>query len=352
MKRLSLLPFLLLCACTEPIVMDPLEEMPVVVNCVLKRERQGSGTSNAITEQKLWLYYAKSSAGEGYVAVEDADVTVSGGGFSYKFKWNGNCWTSLFLPEFDTEYTLNVTLPKGRTLSGRTVYPEALFVSDCSMYVYPSRMVSLVGWKRITKFDWHSGPDRDAYLWITPRSEDVSIFVSDHSGSDNTNVIPGSWMDLTVFSQCCSNIAKIRQDYKFIEFDYGIWNAFVQRCNTIPLHKGYLRIHHPANYKNGNNDAKKQSYYYTDKAEVDTDYLDDAFILYCDYAAYANPYTLGAADYVMPCDIHFLSKEYDAYLNSIVRVQLRKDELVGKFFSPDANYTNIVGGLGVFGALY
>ena len=32
MKRLSLLPFLLLCACTEPIVMDPLEEMPVVVS--------------------------------------------------------------------------------------------------------------------------------------------------------------------------------------------------------------------------------------------------------------------------------------------------------------------------------
>ena len=38
MKRLSLLPFLLLCACTEPIVMDPLEEMPVVVRCVLTRD--------------------------------------------------------------------------------------------------------------------------------------------------------------------------------------------------------------------------------------------------------------------------------------------------------------------------
>ena len=38
MKRLSLLPFLLLCACTEPIVMDPLEEMPLVVSCVLSRD--------------------------------------------------------------------------------------------------------------------------------------------------------------------------------------------------------------------------------------------------------------------------------------------------------------------------
>ena len=71
---------LLLSSCVEPIVMDPLEEMPVVVNCVLTRDGQGpavfSGMTFTTPEQKLYLYYAKSPSGSDYVVIKDAEVTV------------------------------------------------------------------------------------------------------------------------------------------------------------------------------------------------------------------------------------------------------------------------------------
>ena len=353
---------LLLSSCAEPIVMDPLEEMPVVVNCVLTRDGQMPGIYSGMTftapEQKLYLYYAKSPTGSDYVAIKDAEVTVSERWFKYKFSWNGECWTCSFLPEFDTQYTLNVTLPDGRTISGSTTYPEALTISGHPLYTCQGMVTSLAGWKRITRYDWISGPTRDAFLWVIPSTAyKMPNLVTDHPGADNANVIGGSWRDMPVSVQCDSSITEIRNTYHRNEWDYGIWDAFVQRCNTLPVHRGYLRICHPSGYDNGNNNAKTQ---FTglrktdiDEVEVVTDTWSDAFILFGDRFVNLTPLDVYApAMFGMLYKTYFLSEEYDAYLNSILHMQLRRDELAASYFSPDANYTNINGGIGVFGAIY
>ena len=353
---------LLLSSCVEPIVMDPLEEMPVVVNCVLTRDGQGpavfSGMTFTTPEQKLYLYYAKSPSGSDYVVIKDAEVTVSERRFKHKFSWNGECWTSSFLPEFDTQYTLDVTLPDGRTLSGSTTYPEALTITSHPLYIYPGMVTSLAGWQRITRYDWISGPKRDAFLWAIPTPEcEMPYLVTDHSGADNANVVGGFWKDLPVSMQCYSSITKIRDTLHRDEWDYGIWDAFVQRCNTLPVHRGYLRICHPSDYDNGNENAKTQftGSRKTDTGEVGvvTDSWSDAFILFGDrFINFTLPGMFGPDVFGMLYKTYFLSEEYDAYLNSILHMQLRGDELAASYFSPDANYTNINGGIGVFGAIY
>ena len=353
---------LLVTSCVEPIVMDPLEEMPVVVNCVLTRDGQMpeiySGMTFTTPEQKLYLYYAKSPSGSDYVVIKDAEVTVSERRFKHKFSWNGECWTSSFLPEFDTQYTLDVTLPDGRTLSGTTTYPEALTISSHPLYTYPGMVTSLARWQRITRYDWISGPKRDAFLWAIPTPKcEMPYLVTDHSGADNANVVGGSWKDLPVSMQCDSSITKIRNTLHRDEWDYGIWDAFVRRCNTLPVHRGYLRICHPSDYDNGNENAKTQitGSRRTDTGEVGvvTDSWSDAFILFGDrFINLTPPGMYGLAVFGMLYKTYFLSEEYDAYLNSILHMQLRGDELAASYFSPDANYTNINGGIGVFGAIY
>ena len=93
------LPLLLAVSCVEKIVLDPMEEMPVVVNCVLMTER---------TTQELDLYYAKRPSETAYVPITDAKVVVrDASGNSYPFHWNGERWTSDFVPVYKTRYFLH-----------------------------------------------------------------------------------------------------------------------------------------------------------------------------------------------------------------------------------------------------
>ena len=124
----TLMAGVLASSCVEPIVMDPLEEMPVVVNCVLTRERD-PGKNDVIPVQTLNLFYAKRPSDKEYLTISDAVVKVSGAGQTYDFTWDGERWTSTFLPDFGTEYSLEVSLPDGNRLSARTVVPMKMSLS-------------------------------------------------------------------------------------------------------------------------------------------------------------------------------------------------------------------------------
>ena len=103
LEGLSLLTFLAV-SCVEAINLDPMEEMPVVVTCVLTTET---------TEQSLELFYAKRPSETGYVSIPDAKVVVrddgSAGGAVHEFKWNGEKYVCTFTPAYNTRYLLEVT---------------------------------------------------------------------------------------------------------------------------------------------------------------------------------------------------------------------------------------------------
>jgi len=360
---------LLLSSCVEPIVMDPLEEMPVVVNCVLTRDNWGvdyeqrPGYKTPV--QRLYLYYAKRPSEKEYSFIDDASVKVIGGGRTCWFSWNGECYTSEFLPDFGTEYKLDVKLKTGEKITAQTRYPECMGIASIGVfsYAYPSPYdirSSDAHWRYVTKAtggynkDSHSYnyktvicPD-EAYIWITSKVDTTEIlFSTSHHYSDNFNISEtGVFKDLPLFDQQKAQYADIKYTKwendrkKEYRSDPELWEKYEKVAEGLPLHPGFVRIFHPSDYDSG---LRGKMF----EPESDRVSSKDLFIL--EYGP-MEPDEKRPMYYSYPVEIDFLSEEYDLYLKDIIEnAYLGKDEMVN-MYSMRKIYTNIKGGIGIFGA--
>ena len=338
---------MLVVSCVEPIVMDPLEEMPVVVNCVLTRERD-PGKNDVIPVQTLNLFYAKRPSDKEYLTISDAVVKVSGAGQTYDFTWDGERWTSTFLPDFGTEYSLEVSLPDGNRLSARTVVPMKMSLSGTP--VYSGRTCT-------SSAKYYSiQPSGEAFIWITGMEDrpEISHFCTNHPGTDDSNIINNIWQDLPIAKSVRDNYNIILNSY-YEPADKDFWMKFGRQCLDLPVHKDYLRIHHYASFDNGISEPliQKLRYGSGDEAPVNST-MAEGFVLAADLidAVPPPPGSIGLlTGYLLPIRTCFLSGEYDLYLSKIIERGFHKDELAA-MYSMDQNYTNIEGGLGIFGAMY
>ena len=109
-------------SCVETIVMDPQEELPAVVYCVL---------TNKSDVQTLELSAVESPSGvKPEMAAKEVVVTASPGGI-YAFEHTeGNRWTARFRPRTGSKYTLRVVLDSGVELTAETVFPDSVIVND------------------------------------------------------------------------------------------------------------------------------------------------------------------------------------------------------------------------------
>ena len=342
---LYLIPSIFAVSCVETVVMDPLEEMPAVVNCVLTRKRD-PGKNDVIPVQTLNLFYAKRPSDKEYLAISDAVVKVSGAGETYDFTWDGEQWTSTFLPEFDTEYSLEVSLPDGNRLSASIVVPKNMLLSGTSVYSSTYNFSS-------AKY-YSIQPSGEAFIWITGVEDrpEISHFCTNHSGADDSNIINNIWQDLPIAKSVRDNFSKIL-DNNFELADKDFWMKFGRQCLDLPIHKDYLRIHHYASFDNGISEPLIQIYRYGDEGSVNLT-MAEGFILAADLidAMPPPPESIGMpVSYCLPVRTYFLSGEYDLYLSKIIGRGFHKDELAA-MYSMDENYTNIEGGLGIFGAMY
>ena len=336
----TLMAGVLASSCVEPIIMDPLEEMPVVVNCVLTRARVID--KDEIPVQDLNLFYAKRPSDNEYVTISDAVVKVSGPGQTYDFVWNGGKWISTFIPEFGTEYTLDVTLPDGKRLSARTVVPQEMYISGVPVYS-GRHCCSSATYYRVEP------RDQEAFIWITGAEDrpEIRRFCTNHPGADDSNVVDGVWQDLPIAVSVRDNYNNIFND-TLEEADRDLWMKFGRMCLDLPIHKDYLRIHHPASFDNGITGHLIQNIYHGYSPSA------DGFILAADSIDAIDPPAGSVGRYTtyrLPIRTYFLSQEYDLYLSKIIDRGFHKDELAA-MYSMDQNYTNIEGGLGIFGAMY
>ena len=321
---------LLLSSCVEPIVMDPLEEMPVVVNCVLHSTTPGLDAE----EQTLDLYYAARPSAKEYAKISNASVIVSGGGQTHVFEWNGTNYSCTFRPVHHTEYTLKILLPDGRKITASTIYPDFLGLG--------SKEVD-VGATDVFRYKYYyvcgNSSGRDVYMWFIPKKGEktIRLFSTSHPGADGFNITYGSWDDF----------------FKNVSMDYpsDYWKRYLEICSGRPLYAGFLRIHHPADFDNGIPYELTRPSSWTQFESGITDR--QLFMLEVDYYYYeAPPWWYEPGVLVFPMTLHFLSEEYDAYLRALVSSTLvNADELVN-VFSPKVDNTNIQGGLGIFGSDY
>ena len=109
-------------SCVETIVMDPYEEMPTVVYCVL---------TNKSDVQTLDLIAVESPSGiKPEVTAKEVVVTASTGA-RYDFESSdGVRWNARFRPVPLEKYSLHVALAGGGKLVAETTYPDTLAIND------------------------------------------------------------------------------------------------------------------------------------------------------------------------------------------------------------------------------
>ena len=355
---------LLLSSCVEPIVMDPLEEMPVVVNCVLTRKIVSNidhgilvyGFSSELPTQKLYLYYAKRPSEKEYTPISDATVKVSGGGQTHYFEWNGECWTSSFLPVFEETYDLSIRLKDGKKLSSTMVFPAFVtitggvppFFLSCSNNITTAStdnkktviVASAFAFSVPVIGSWIS-PDGNygdvkksgtSNVWILAKEggKNVGGIITNHPGADNFNIINGSFDDFRAYNHL--------QSYIKVPFSTDYHSYLNDFLSASPVHKDYVRIKYDWNspfFLAADFDYERMVPY-DDPYGIDPD--GDGFYpgLYIDTRY----------------ECYFMSDEYDAFLRELANKQIHADEMVNQFFSPDVEYSNIVNGKGCFGGMY
>ena len=355
-----LLALALLASCVEPIVMDPLEEMPPVVCCVLTRDGKFADYGDAPV-QSLKLYYARRPLESKYVDIPDADVNITVDRQTYHFTWNGEKYTCAFWPQFRAEYELKITLANGEKITASTRYPNHCEIVYSSIYS-GNTCNSAAGycWVYWEKSDPDKPyPETDAYLWVTPSREGISNFVTNHPGADGFNIIAGgASQDLPVGPMMKGEYKDLAKQYK--NCDLGYWDKFEKLFVGLPIHKDFLRIVHPLDFDNGIDDILVPEGVYSGSAEDDMDGPEyntrNHFILQTDELIKneGTPGFLGTKTfYSLPIRTHVLSKEYDHYLRGAVNRTLHADELTSLYdYDLDADYSNIEGGIGIFGGIF
>ena len=311
------LPLFLAVSCVEKIVLDPMEEMPVVVNCVLMTER---------TTQELDLYYAKRPSETAYVPITDAKVVVrDASGNSYPFQWNGERWTSDFVPVYKTRYFLEIETRDGEKLSAETTVPDNFLLVGTPLYedclpkskssgghfiqVYSPKNLFLFGKNapdRLSGFEPYNG---ELFAWITAGAR----LSTDHVDADPFNILSGTWDDLQHHPSPFVNYLNHPSNY----------------ISHLPIYKGFIRIHQMSPF-------------------IGT--IWDPFIFFLD----SDPENPGMKEDGSPekneYHVRFLSKEYDAYFKDIVNNKYVHSDELAQFYSMEPVSCNINGGLGVFGA--
>lgn len=320
-----------------------------MVNCVLMRDYSHGRDNDTIPIQKLNLYYAKRPSEKGYSAISDASVKVSGSGKVYEFIWNGDCWVSAFLPEFEEKYNLTIQLRDGKKLSSHVTFPEEvdfLFARKTHLdndnihsYSNPSYTIIPTSAFVFTGFTGAENPhnginDRDnkvSNLWIMAKEGDkyVRKLITNHPNADNFNIIKGDFEDFGCYKYV---------DGITITNDLTFYKYLKKQLLEQPVHQDYIRIQYPWNSECC--------------IAADFDYEREV--------PYDDPYGIDAnGDGYYPglyidtrYDLYILSDEYDTFVRGLANRKLHADELFNQYYSPDMDYTNIENGIGCFGAMY
>ena len=373
--------------------MDPMEEMPVVVQCVLTREGPGFGPDETETPtpvQYLDLYYARHPSEAKGKVINDAIVCVSCEGEEHMFEWNGERWECAFLPQFEAEYKLDIRLSDNSKIQASTTFPPCLHLSyyiPLSAYgIIPkygfyyfitndSQQVGFVQESGKKRYDVSTGVfSGECFLWLEACQEGRAIerLCTSHKGSDAFNVCQGRWDDLSVYSDYKETYDRIQRviDLQKERNPNGVDTTnflarYLSFCRGLPLHTQFLRIHHPSQYESG-----------LDWGEVEEDHLSiykDPVVFNLFYDSVIGPegneffssqktvpiprscHFLIDADFDLESDMdpgryqtRFLSEDYDRYLRDICFKARQSDEFV-QLYSIDVVYSNIQGGIGIFG---
>lgn len=343
-----------LTSCVETIVMAPDDkDLPVVVNCILKSNFSGSiyHPTNQQTEpqkQSVTVRYAKGKSEKDFIPIGDATVYIkyvseSSGkeeALSFSYLEDGKYESdSPLLIQKDTKYTLYVEIPGREMIWASTVSPPQLKqrlnplmshdIPDNNTY-YLQRF-RFIGWEYANEEDSRPQlvelPQYAAWIYAQEYSEvgwvDLDYLVSNCPDADDFNIIEGKFSGLDILGE-----EKDEND-SYLRHDFERTRSLV---SDLPLHDKFIRIYN----------LDSDVYFFIKGGPVwylnlkDNDYFGqgirngkqmDYFCLVC----------------------HLLSNNLDTFLRDLYVHEHRLDNYMTAVYSSPSIYTNIHGGLGIFG---
>lgn len=323
-------------SCVEPIDLDSHEGRSVVVNCIL--------TESDV--QTMELYYTSDLSGEESEPIEDATVLLT---CDYEpvaefTRGEDGLWRADYRPEYNKSYRLDVTVGDHH-FTGFTIFPEDIKVDTYGRLRWKDkkrRIDYLLYSYELRVYDVFNPPYKgreclsQSHLWVFPRDlgrgEGYQRYIAtSHLCADDFNVTPLSVRDLPCFSP--DSIASMPGWLK----RQLAWCP--EMLGDLRMHDRFVRIDIPRNYRNGK----------TQEELTNTPvYTDVSFAL-------VRAFPPDPHDYRTPYDgnlydVYILSNEADKYFSDVYRRHLNKDNFVFEYDTENI-YTNIEGGLGVFGAM-
>lgn len=333
---------LTLASCVETIDLDPHDDGSLVVNCVLTED----------DTQTLELYYTSGLSGDEPEPVKDAEVRLmDSDGVAAEFKrGEDGLWRAVYHPVYDMQYCLEVEA-EGQSLRAFTRFPTDIHVdtygrrrwSDNSrrrisylMYSYELRLYD----EEFPKPPYVGRPCRlPSHLWIFPKDkgwgEDYQEYIAtSHFLADAFNLTTLTVRDLTCFS---ADSVKVMETWLKEQLAW-----YPDKLGGLRLHKGFVRIDIPKNYSSGmTHEELTNTPVYSDVSIA----LARAFPTEWKYVpGMEGPYRESVYDF------YILSDEADRYFRDVYRKHLNKDNFLFEYDTENV-YSNVQGGLGVFGAM-
>lgn len=319
--------------CVEPIVMDPEEkDMPIVVNCILSFESVNYNEPGECENPKLTLQFAKGKAQNEYIPVEDAVVYLEGK-FStlpfvqvstIPFVHKGGCNWEIeqnIRLLFDSNYKLVVEIPGKEPIWAETrTPPEVHFtVSEHKGAIAQEYVFGGSEFEGLAL--WATGHIVDELYVLKERDSAKSLdyLVTNHPYADDFNICSKKYSDLSFEGTPHNQCGKYYLDS---------FNRAKRELSVYPLHEGVLRI--------GNLEYGKPFFIFPGPLAVPYDFYG----------------TTGAQAYSF-VEYHFITEDFDKYLRSVYVHNLSIGSDMSSIYSSSNDiYSNIVGGLGVFGSCY
>ena len=309
-----------LAGCVETIVMDPGEkDLPVMVNCLLTPD------SNV---QTLYLQYVKGKSANEYIPIIDAKVYVTAVFVSrldtLHFHYvDENRWESEDDPakriKGGKHYKLTVEIPGRSAIQAETTSPIAYRPAlHTDLHEVHSMDYHSV-YYQIEQYPTDKSHIETSPVWVFAKGKHKTIeqcdeyypfIVTDHPYADDFNINGQKFSDLSFTGDFDSHCMAIS------------WPAFHnmrRMMPELPLHDEYVRIKH-----------------------LDT----NRFHILAgpiEYPKVGEPHQ----DHFV---FSFVSDEYDEYLRSVYVKNRKMDHDITSIYSTESVYSNIEGGVGIFGS--
>ena len=389
-------------SCLSDIEVGGGADLPLVVECVLHKAKT----------QELCLYQMGSIYGPSdKKPVDDAQITmlqvnrtgsedlstpVASFNRTGPFQWSAD-----FDPDYGAQYMIQIVTADGDTLTGQTRFPydqrlvgwqrtmvdthqhlgEDFDKTYYTIYSYEVREASKEYYRYLERdgvvlIDSHytvyrHPSNRAGKIWIFPHTDGTPVdktclntpieiegrleyhrdfyhhpeafdfkgashpyarlTATDHPRVDGFNTADGTVSSLGWCNQPLNTGSPGPMGH---HYNYSQWPRIL--VPDLPLHRSFLRIDQPAGFNRG-----------LTKEELEASYLctNSSFLIISDYDA--DNYR-EISDCVN--EVHFVSDEYDAYLRDLYARKESESNFILSAYDSSDMYTNIIGGVGIFGA--